>query len=210
VRLLRPCPPPQALTGTSARHTDAPQEQPTRDAQGCCPLQPPRKRSLAPQTSLGESGMGAQILSIFGASLLLHQGYILLEGQGLAVQAFDRDRLDEPPWLPDVKALLGGVERARDPLACQASAHIVDLTIDHEIPSGPDRARKGLLMDLHQPAIRIDRLGNSRQRRKRWTGHPRRLVPTGARLVGPLVIVVGQERLGQLRDIREGARPMHL
>jgi hypothetical protein len=95
--------------------------------------------------------------------------------------AFDRDRLDEPPWLPDVKALLGGVDPARDPLACQASAHIVDLTIDHEIPSGPDRASKGLLMDLHEPAGSHDRLGNSRQRRKRWTGHPRRLVPTGAR-----------------------------
>jgi hypothetical protein len=30
--------------------------------------------------------------------------------------AFDRDRLDEPPWLPDVKALLGGVDPARDPV----------------------------------------------------------------------------------------------
>ncbi len=126
------------------------------------------------------------------------------------MQAFDRDRLDEPPWLPDVKALLGGVDPARDPLASQASAHIVDLTIDHEIPSSPDRASKGLLIDLHEPAVRIDRLRNSRQRRKRWTGHPRRLVTTGARLVGPLVIGVGQECLGELRDLREGAWPMHL
>src|SRR5207247_1206643 len=83
--------------------------------------------------------------------------------------------------------------------SCQASAHIVGLTIDHEIPSGPDRASKGLLLDLHEPAIRIDRLGNRRQRRKRWTGHPRRLVTTGARLLGPLVIGVGQKREGSLR-----------
>jgi hypothetical protein len=53
--------------------------------------------------------------------------------------------------------------------------------IDGELPIGPDRASKGLLIDLHKPAIRIDRLGNSRQRRERRAGYTRRLIATGAR-----------------------------
>jgi hypothetical protein len=95
-------------------------------------------------------------------------------------------------------------------LSRQASAHIVDLAIDHEIPSGPYRTSKGLHIDLHEPAESHDRLGNNRQRRKRWAGHPRRLVPTGARLVGPLIIVVGQEGEGSLRDLQERPWPVDL
>ena len=154
--------------------------------------------------------MGVQILLIFRARLPLHQRHLVLKWHRLSIQTFDRDRLDEPPGLPDVKALLGGVDPARDPLARQASAHIIDLAINHEISSGPYRASKGLLIDLHEPAIRIDRLGNSRQRRKRWAGYPRRLVPTGARLVGSLAVVMNQKGLGELRDLREGTWPVHL
>ena len=126
------------------------------------------------------------------------------------MQALDRNRLDASPRLPDVEALLCSVHPAGDPLAGQAAAHIVVYVIDGELPIGTDRASKGLLIDLHEPAIRIDRLGNSRQRRERRAGYTRRLVATGARLVGSLAVVVREIRLGELRDLRERAWPMDL
>jgi len=142
--------------------------------------------------------MGAQIPLIFGARLKLHQRHIVLEGEALAMQTFDRDRLDELLWLADVEALLCGVDSARDPLARQASAHVVVLMVDGQIAPGADGPRKSSLVHLHKPAVRIDRLWNLGECRERRAGHPRRLVATGARLVGSLVIVVGQERLGEL------------
>jgi hypothetical protein len=113
--------------------------------------------------------------------------------------AFDRDRLDASSRLPDVKLLLDGVHPAHDPLASKASAHILVFTVDRQLPIRPDRASKGLLIDLHQPSIRIDCLGNSKQRRECRAGHTRWLVATGARLVGPLAVVVRKIRLGERR-----------
>jgi hypothetical protein len=134
----------------------------------------------SPQSALGEPGMGAQILLIFGARLLLHQRHIVLEGHRLSIQAFDGNRLDASSWLPDVEALLGGVHPAGNSLASQASAHIGIFSVDRQLPIRPDRPRKGLLIDLHEPAIRIDRLWNALERREGQTGHTRRLVATGA------------------------------
>ena len=68
--------------------------------------------------------------------------------------------LMHPAFLPDVKLLLGGVHPATDPLAGQSSAHIVVLAVDRQLPIGPNRPSKGLLIDLHEPAVRIDRLWN--------------------------------------------------
>ena len=154
--------------------------------------------------------MGAQILPIFRARFPLHERHVFLERHHLAMQAFDRDRLDASSRLPDVKLLLIGVHPARDPLASKASAHIIVFTVDRQLPIRPDRASKGLLIDLHQPSIRIDRLGNSRQPREGRAGHTRRLVATGARLVGPLTVVVRKVCLSELRDLRERPWPMHL
>ena len=64
---------------------------------------------------MGQPSMGAHILLIFGARLSLHQLYILPERHGLSIQAFDRDRLDELPWLPDLEVLLSGVHPTADP-----------------------------------------------------------------------------------------------
>src|SRR5713101_10080007 len=107
--------------------------------------------------------MSAQILPIFGACLPLHQRHILLERHGLAVQAFDRDRLDVPRWLPDLEVLLGCVHPAGDPLASQPSAHVVVLAVDREITTSPYGPRKGLFVHLHEPAVRIDVPWDSRQ-----------------------------------------------
>src|SRR5947209_6540286 len=84
--------------------------------------------------------------------------------------------------------------RAGNSLTSQASAHIVIFSIDRQRPIGPDPARKGLPIDLHKPSIRIDRLGNLGQRREGRVGYPRRLIATGACLVGPLVVVVAEIR----------------
>jgi hypothetical protein len=83
----------------------------------------------------------------------------------------------------------------------QLAAHLVVVTVDGEPAIGADRASKGLLFHLPEPAIGIDRRGNAQERRERRASHPRRLVATGARLVGPLVIVVRQERLGDFRHL---------
>ncbi len=157
--------------------------------------------SSSPQSALGESRMGAHILLIFGARLLLHQRHIVLEGHRLSIQALDGNRLDASCWLPDVEALLGGIHIAGDSLASQASAHIVLFSVDRQLPIGPDRARKGLPIELHEPAIRIDRLWNAQERREGRTGYTRRLVATGACLVGPLAVVVGKIRFSELRDL---------
>src|SRR5512135_1423517 len=155
----------------------------------------------SPQSALGEPRMGAQILLIFGARLLLHQPHIVLEGHRLSIQALDWNRLDASCWLPDVEALLGGIHIAGDSLASQASAHIVLFSVERQLPIGPDRARKGLPIDLQEPAIRIDRLWNAQERREGRTGYTRRLVATGACLVGPLAVVVGEIRFSELRDL---------
>jgi hypothetical protein len=91
----------------------------------------------------------------------------------------------------------------------KASAHRRVFTVDGEITRGPYGSRTGSLSDLFEPAIRIDRLGNSRQHRECWAGYPWRLIATGARLVGPLVVGVRKIRLGELRDLRERPWPMH-
>src|SRR5215469_16578170 len=119
------------------------------------------------------------------------------------MQTFDRDRLDVSCGLPDVEALLGGVHPARDPLASKVSAHRIVFTVDCEITLGPYGSRKGSLIDLFEPSIRIDRPGNSRQHRECWAGYTWRLIATGARLVGPLVVVVRKICFGELRDHRE-------
>jgi hypothetical protein len=160
--------------------------------------------------NLGQLGMGAQILSVFRARLLLHQRHILLEGHRLAIQAFDRDQLDKSPRLPDLEALLGGVHPARDPLASQGPAHVVVLMIDRQVPTGAYHASKGMLMHRPEPAIRINHLRYSRQRRELLTGHTRWLVATRARLIGSLAVVMREKCLSELTDLRERAWPMHL
>jgi hypothetical protein len=85
-------------------------------------------------------------------------------------------------------------------LSSEGSAHIIVLAVDGEIALGPYSPRKGSLMDLHEPAIGIDGLGNSRQGRKCWEGHTRRLVAAGARLIGTLLVVMSEKRLGELSN----------
>ncbi|TMC90878.1 MAG: hypothetical protein E6J22_12410 [Chloroflexi bacterium] len=91
----------------------------------------------------------------------------------------------------------------------QASAHIGIFSVDRQPPIRPDRPRKGLLIDLHEPAGSHDRLWNALERRLGRTGHTRRLVATGACLVGPLAVGVGEIRESSLRDLRERPWPMH-
>src|SRR6266849_1412426 len=98
--------------------------------------------------------MGTQILLIFRARFSLHQRHILLERYRLTIQAFDLDRLDASPRLPDVEALFCSVHPASDPLASQASAHIIIFAVDRQLPIGADGASKGLLVHLQEPPIR--------------------------------------------------------
>src|SRR5215472_14999709 len=154
--------------------------------------------------------MGTQILPIFGARFSLHQCHIVLERHHLAMQAFDGDRLEEPLWLPDLEPLLGGVDPTGDSVAPQALTHIVVLMVDGHMTTRSDRASKRPLVHQHEPAIRIDGLGNRRKRWKRWAGYLRWLVAAGARLVGPFGIVMGQIRLGEFTDLRIRAWSMEL
>src|SRR5215472_17503268 len=85
-----------------------------------------------PQVTLGQPRMAAQILLIFGARLSLHQLYILHERHRLSIQAFDRDRLDELPWLPDLEVLLSGVHPIGDTLTSEGSAHVGVLAVNGE------------------------------------------------------------------------------
>jgi hypothetical protein len=95
-------------------------------------------------------------------------------------------------------------------LSSKSSAHVVVLAVDGEIALGPYGSRKGSLIDLYEPVVRIDGLGNSRQGRKGWASHTRRLVATGARLIGALLVVMSQKRLGELRNLRERGWSMDL
>jgi hypothetical protein len=81
-------------------------------------------------------------------------------------------------------------------LSSEGSAHVVVLAVDGEIAPSPYGPRKGPLIDLHEPAIRIDGLRNSRQGRKCWVGHTRRLVAAGTCLIGTLLVVMSEKRLG--------------
>src|SRR5215467_7586496 len=150
-----------------------------------------------------------QILAVFRARLLCHQRHILLEGDDLSVQPFDGDRLDLPAWLPDVETLLGSIDPAGTSLAGELAAHIVVLMVDGQVTADADRARKGSFVHRKEPAIRIDHLGNRRQPRKLWAGHPRWLIATGTCLVEPFVIVMGEVGLGDLNDLGERSWPMH-
>ncbi len=126
------------------------------------------------------------------------------------MQAFDGYRRDGSCWLPDVEAFLSSFDPAGDPSPGQLAAHIVVFTVHGQLAIGSDHARKGVLIHRQQPAIWIDGLWDSRERREGRAGHPRRLVATGTRLVGPLIVVMDQERLGDLTDLGERGWPMHL
>src|SRR5713226_8472081 len=95
-------------------------------------------------------------------------------------------------------------------LSCQGSAHVVVLAVDGDITASPDSASKGLLINLQEPAVRINRLWNRRQAWERRAGHPRRLVATRACLVGSLLVVMSQKSLGDLLYLLKSARSMHL
>jgi len=86
-------------------------------------------------------------------------------------------------------------------LSSEGSAHVVVLAVDGEIAPGPYGPRKGSLIDMHEPAVRIDGLRNSRQGRKCWVGHTRRLVVAGTRLIGTLLVGMSQKRLGELSNL---------
>ena len=89
-------------------------------------------------------------------------------------------------------------------LSSEGSAHVVVLAVDGEIAPGPYGPCKGSLIDLHEPAVRIDGLGNSRRGRKCWGGNTRRLSAAGTRLVG-----MSEKRLGELSNLRERGWPMN-
>jgi hypothetical protein len=73
------------------------------------------------------------------------------------MQPFDGDRSDESCGLPNVEALLPGIHPTADPLTGQASADILVLAVYRKVPIDANRARKRLLMDLPEPAVRIHR-----------------------------------------------------
>lgn len=156
---------------------------------------------------MSQPGMSAQIVLIFRTRLLLHQRHIVLERHDFPMQPFDGDRLEKPLWLPDLEPLLG-VDPTGDSVAPQALTHIVVLMVDGHMTTRSDHASKRPLAHQHEPAIRIDGLGNRRKRWKRWAGYLRWLVARGARLVGPLGVVMGQIRLGEVTDLRKRAWSM--
>jgi hypothetical protein len=86
-------------------------------------------------------------------------------------------------------------------LSSEGSAHVVVLAVDSEIAPSPYGPRKGSLIDLHEPAGSHDGLGNSRQGRKCWVGHTRRLVAAGTRLIGTLLVGMSEKRLGELSNL---------
>ena len=95
-------------------------------------------------------------------------------------------------------------------LSCQTSAHVVVFAVDRESATGAYSPRKGLLIDLHEPAVRIDGLGNSRRGRKCWGGNTRRLSAAGTRLIGTLLVGMSEKCLGELSNLRERGWPMDL
>jgi hypothetical protein len=98
---------------------------------------------------------------------------------------------------PDLEELLVGVHPTGDPLTSQGSAHIGVLAVDGELAPGPDGPRKGSLLNPHEPAVRLNGLRNSRQSRKCWVSYTRWLIAAGARLIGTLLVVMGEKRLGE-------------
>ncbi len=80
----------------------------------------------------------------------------------------------------------------------QASTYLGVFAVDREIALGPYGSRKGSLIDLYEPEVRIDTLGNCRQGRKCWEGHTRRLIATGARLIGTFLVGVVKKCLCHL------------
>jgi len=95
-------------------------------------------------------------------------------------------------------------------LSSEGSAHVVVLAVDGEIAPGPYGPCKGSLIDLHEPAVRIDGLGNSRRGRKCWGGNTRRLSAAGTRLIGTLLVGMSEKCLGELSNLRERGWPMDL
>ena len=93
-------------------------------------------------------------------------------------------------------------------LSSEGSAHVVVLAVAGEIAPSPYGPCKGSLIDLHEPAVRIDGLRNSRQGRKCWGGHTKRLVAAGMRLIGTLLVVMSKKRLGELSNLRKRGWPM--
>jgi hypothetical protein len=157
-----------------------------------------------PETTLLESATCLHIPSIFRTRFLLHQSDILLERQGCPMESLDRELLDARGAMPDIKLLAGRLPHTAHALTCHLSTDVVLPVIDTHASIGLHGAGKDLVMHTLQPAVRINQCWHSRQRRELLTGHTRRLVATGARLVGALVVVMGQKGLGGLLNLFAG------
>jgi hypothetical protein len=127
---------------------------------------------------------------LFAARLLGHLAHKRLEAHGRVVQAFDGQPLDGLMLMPDDEFLLAGIDRhingvSRQPLL-DVRAHI----IKHDGSILTDLANEMLPIHMRQPGIWINDLRHTREAGQSGEGHPRGLIATRKRLIGPLLIVV--------------------
>ena len=93
----------------------------------------------------------------------------------------------------------------------QASAHRVVFAVDRQLPIGPNRPSKGLLMDAAPSqwsgSIVSGTLASVGQAGQATHGG---WLPQERARARPLTVVVGEIRLGEFTDLRECAWPMYL
>jgi hypothetical protein len=88
--------------------------------------------------------MCLQILAILAACFLCHQRHILLKRKACVVQTFDGHLFDASPRMPDVKRLVGHIDKEHHLVACQLLLDVVRLVVDRHAAMGLDLSGKGL------------------------------------------------------------------
>ncbi len=121
------------------------------------------------------------------------------------MESLDRELFDAGGPVPDVKLLAGRLHHAGHALACHLPIDVVFPVIDAHASIGLHGAGKGSLMHAHERAVRIDHFWHGWECRELRTGHTRRAVAAGARLVGTLMMVMRHKGEGRLGDLLAGA-----
>jgi hypothetical protein len=164
---------------------------------------------LAPQPSLAELRMRLSILSILRTRLLCHDLHVLLKRQPGAVEPFDRHLLETTFRMPDVKLLVGNVDKEHHLLPCQLLFDVVRLVIDRDVAIRLHFTAKRLWLEPLQPPLWINVFRNTRQRGIVRTDDTWEVIVAGTRLVGAFVLGVKDKALRSLSDLLQRAGTMH-
>ncbi len=147
--------------------------------------------------------------ALLGEGLTHHELHKALEGQGRAVESFERQGFEHLGALDDDPGACVGREVQGDALAGQGLSHRVVFQIDADHAMAADRAHDRQAIAAVQPAIGVDHLRQGRQVRQVGKGATRGTIATTEPLMGSLTVVVLRKLCRDLAHLLQAVGALH-